>query len=376
MLLKFLEKIKFEIHEEGYLIFQSTFSIETTNYLKQNFSDFEYVSFQDNKTKNFIQNDPHRFFKTYSENIIFDFIEFIPDFMELVLNYSMIHYQKVNYLILSYSKSDLKNLKLKKTNYLSQQVDLSLKLKTFQYSLENLILNLNDNGNNLIDYNIQIKTIVDNFISKKIQEKNKNSIKELLILCANAIGKPINVNELAKKLKLTQPTVAKLIDLLVDFAVLIKLNPLELDFGKRTIKSPKIYFSDTGLAAFLLKIYTPKTLNTSEYFDLLFDNFIITLLIKNQMLESKFEINKLFYWKNSNGHEVKFGIKNPTSYDIFEFISSPIWNKKHSSELEYFDEISEGKVLSKSIIYSGYKFESKENLKLIPWTSLIENRYN
>jgi hypothetical protein len=372
MLLKFLQKINVELQQKGHVVFESTYCSENLVIIKNEFKNFDYVSFRDIKFRNLILNDTHRFFKTYSENVIFDFIEFVPNFLELVSNYSSILYQKVDYLILSYSQLNIQKYNLNQLQYLSPQIDLYLKLKKIQYLDENFILNIDDQGENLINYKNQLSSILNDFISKEIHEKNLKNIKDLLVLISGEVGKPLNINSLAKKLSLTQPTVDKFIQLLVYFGILFKINPLEINFGKRIIKSPKVYFSDTGLACCMLKLNNAKKLISSNHFEALHENFIISLLVKNLMLQGKYDKNKLFYWKESNGHEIKFGIKNPTSFDIFAFSSATNLSKKELGELDYFDEISEGKVLSKSLIYSGFKFETKENLKIIPWTNLID----
>lgn len=373
MFSKFINKLKNELQNHTVILVEGVYFKERKSILKENFPTFEYVSFSDDSFQKLILNDPLRFFKVYTSNVLFDNIELIPDFLELFQTYFFGLYHGTQTILVSNAQLEETN-NLKKITYLSPQLIYDTNFSNFQSNLENCILNVNHELKSNINYEAQINFIFSKLIARDVHQSKLNTFKEILILCASEIDKPLNVNSLAKKIQLTQPTVQKCLDLFEKYGLLIFLPNLNESFGKRTIKSSKLYFSDTGLACYLLKIKDSKTLVLSNQFNELFSNFIFTLLYKKLALEDKKtnnKLKKLFYWRESNGHEIKLLSKNPTSFDIYEFTSHHLISRKDKKELDFFDEISDGKVLSKTIIYAGYKTEKKENEIILPWTNLI-----
>lgn len=344
----------------------ASFGVGKTLFVKRYFSDYQYVSLRNEQAKQLLLDDPFRFFSVYGSKTIIDDAEQVEQFSELLFQYSISIYQSGSYLILSSLKpqtSETNQIPLLELLPLSI-AELKLE-QEFGFQLEESILR----GG--------YPQTTSFFRSKSFQEQFKRQFKlivsvqdeqlpwELLRACAAYIDRSLNVNELAKNLKLTQPTVNAWLNYFERLGLIYLLKAYPQNFKKRTIKHAKLYFFDTGLASFLLGLKEKKNLLLSPYFKALTHNFYLMELLKKNALEPRKK--DFFYWRESNGHEIHLLIQHPTSVDAYQFTSSHEFQGKMQKELDFFDEISDGIVLSKNIVYSGFKNQTAKNANLLSW---------
>ncbi len=363
-----ISSIKSEFRNTSILCIEGLYFEEKSHLIRVIFPDYEYLSFENEHLRKIITEDPFRFFNIYNSKVIFDAIELVPNFLKLIETYAISIYQSENYILISNQIFD-KNLKADYIKHFKltypQISDFAKSRNKFSDLEDNIINDLTGLFPNF-SHKKNLNFIFENLIFNQIHAKNQEQIVSLLQLCAENSDKTLNLNKFAKTLNVSQPTILKWLNLFKTYGLISLLNPLEVEFGKRIMRSPKIYFAETSLLCHLLKIKSKKELISSEFFLAIFNNYIFISYLK--LHESRSE--DFYFWKESNGHEVKFLIKNPTSYDIFEFTTTHEYKKSLRKELDFFDVISEGKVLTKTLIYSGFKLETKDNLHLVPWKSL------
>jgi hypothetical protein len=116
------------------------------------------------------------------------------------------------------------------------------------------------------------------------------------------------------------------------------------------IKSPKIYFTDSGLLCYLLGIEEVKQLVRDPLSGAIFENFVILEFFKaryNQGLDSNF-----YFFRDSNGREIDLLQKKGSQFDIFEIKSAETFQKNFIKNLKYFENLT-GKVRKSYLVYSG-----------------------
>lgn len=364
---KQLLKIQGLLHENAIVLLEGALGTGKTTLVKNAFPDYSYVSMKDKKQQNLLELDPRRFFSLYAGKTIFDDIEFVDDFCQLLCTYSMSIYQSGNYLLLSSLSLEIGSNPIAKVNLFFPDFQELRLAKKLPYSFEQLCFSASFDSK-VGTYSTYQKQLVRDLLPLCMRVHEPELFSAFISLLATQVDLHLNLNELAKKLKLTQPTIEKWLKILVRMGIVFLLEPLDERFGKRHIKSPKLYFQDTAFACYLLKIKTSEKLLLHSKMQAIYCNLLISEFYKKFAMEQSEQ--KLYFWKESNGHEVKLVVKNPTSFDVYEITTKHELKKDLMKELDLFDSISDGKVLSKNVIYGGYKNQLLNEVNLISWQLL------
>lgn len=121
-------------------------------------------------------------------------------------------------------------------------------------------------------------------------------------LCAGRNGQLLSLSSLGNDCGITHTTASRWISILEASFLVHLLRPYHANFGKRLIKSPKLYFLDTGLLCYLLRIQSPEDLRLHASRGPIFESFVISELIKSFLHQGKEP--DLYFWRDSTGHEI------------------------------------------------------------------------
>lgn len=147
---------------------------------------------------------------------------------------------------------------------------------------------------------------VQNFLQHDIKMATpvSDEMKFYRFLCnvAANVGKVLNYALLGNAVDISSPTSKLWLSYLEGAGIITLLPAIEDDSLKRVAKAPKIYFTDTGLAAYLLRLQTPLEIATSAFADGLFENWVV-LRLRNGYLQNGVEV-LLSYFKDSNAKEI------------------------------------------------------------------------
>lgn len=128
--------------------------------------------------------------------------------------------------------------------------------------------------------------------------------RRFLALVASRCGQILNRTDLASSLGVSVPTISEWLSILEITSQIILVSPFFENFGKRLIKSPKLYFTDSGLACHLLGIESEATLDRSPFLGAIFEGFIAGEIIKSQINSGR--RRELYYFRDQQGLEVDF----------------------------------------------------------------------
>lgn len=129
-----------------------------------------------------------------------------------------------------------------------------------------------------------------------------NLFVKFLKLCAERIGLQLNESSLANECGVSTPTINSWLSVLEASFILYRLRPDFRNFNKRVVKTPKLYFYDTGLACSLLEIDSPSQLKSHFARGSLFENLVINEFMKSSLNQGKEP--RLSFWRDNVGHEV------------------------------------------------------------------------
>lgn len=194
--------------------------------------------------------------------------------------------------------------------------------------------------------------------------------ERFLKLCAVRTGQLLNQSEIAKEAGVSVPTIRRWLSILEASYQIYLLYPYYKNLGKRLVKAPKIYFTDTGIAAYLMGLRDREALLRNLSFGNLFETFIVTDIWK-RFLHSG-QMASLYYLQTRDGLEVDLSIEMNQKLHLFEIKSAMTILPKHGSGLarlasEFGSNVEAGYVLSRS----PKKFSLPRGILNLNWASAL-----
>jgi hypothetical protein len=352
-----------------------------TTLLRALFPDYTYLSLENPDLRTFAENDPNGFFDKYSQFCIFDEVQRVPQlfsYLQTIVDEKKIMGQ----FILSGSQNFhlIKNI----TQSLAGRVAL-FKLFPFDFTELHAANLMEDDYVKMllrgfypaiydrdipsqIFYSNYIQTYVERDITELVSIRDIRTFRTFLTLCAARAGQLLNLNSLAKDCGITQPTAKAWISLLESSYILFLVQPYYKNFDKRVIKSPKLYFYDTGLLCHLLKIKDSKQVKFKSYKGNLFENMIVAEYIKQNYHQNKME--EFWFWRDSGGHEVDLIRQDDDLLNVIEIKSTKTITSDLFKEMNYFEALAKSEIKSKTLIYAGDDNQKRTNASVLSWNQL------
>lgn len=218
-------------------------------------------------------------------------------------------------------------------------------------------------------YSDYVNTYVERDLRSLSLIKDLSTFQVFLKLCAGRTGQILNIQNIANDTGISQATAKEWISLLEASYIIYRLPPFFKNIGKRLIKSPKIYFYDPGLAAFLIDINNPKQIETHPLKGSLYETMILSELIKNRFNQGM--INNLLFYRDSNGNEVDVVIPCGNSYTAIEIKASKTITKSFFKGLNNFDSLHQ-ETIKKILIHSGDIIKKQSGVQVTNLKSLEE----
>ena len=220
---------------------------------------------------------------------------------------------------------------------------------------------------------------VEKDIRQITQIKNIDLFERFVKLVAGRAGQLYNANSLANETGVSAPTINQWFSALKTTFICFSLQPHFKNFNKRIVKSPKLYFYDTGLLCYLLGINEAKQLETHPLRGHIFENFIISETYKN-LLNNAHE-NNLYYWRDQKGHEIDLALDNSSYLFPIEIKLSQTFNSGFIKNIKYFNKLQKeiGTLLpdtNAQVVYCGDKLNIFNNTRITPWQNSLSKTFD
>jgi predicted AAA+ superfamily ATPase len=199
--------------------------------------------------------------------------------------------------------------------------------------------------------------------------ENLNAFSRFLGLCAGRVGQVLNLTSLANDTGIAVNTAKAWLSLLEASFIIYQIQPYYKNFSKRLIKSPKLYFYDTGVVCSLLKLIDSEMINTHYLYGSLFENLVISEIIKSQCHLGKSP--SVYYWRESNGIEIDCIVEKGNNEILaLEIKGGQTFTKDYMKNLRNFAKTETGMKINKAIVYAGEQSTNINDVQLIPWSKL------
>ena len=194
------------------------------------------------------------------------------------------------------------------------------------------------------------QTYLERDVRELSQVGNLETLGRFIRLCAGRCGQLLNLSSLGSDCGVSHDTARRWLSVLEASFVVVLLRPHHRNFNKRLVKSPKIYFVDTGLLCFLLRIRDPEELRTHSMRGPVFENFAIVELLKNY--RNRGEQPELSFWRNHRGEEIDLLLDHGDRLTPVEIKSGQTVSRSFFKTIDYWRKIS-GETSAAGLVYGG-----------------------
>jgi predicted AAA+ superfamily ATPase len=354
-----------------------------TTLLRELFDEYRYVTLENPNTRSFALEDPVGFLNQYDQKVVFDEVQRAPALFSYIQS-RVDESGMMGQFILSGSQNF--HLLNSITQTLAGRVAL-FKLLPFDFTelkANNLLEELYPQAclkgfypaifdreiDPAIFYANYIQTYIEKDVTELLNIRDLKLFRTFLGLCAGRAGQLLNYSALANECEISHSTAKAWLSILESSYIIFLLQPYHENFNKRLIKSPKLYFYDTGLLTHLLRIRTSDELSENRLKGNIFENLI---LAEYQKKNHHLYLNQDYYfWQDSNAHEIDLLMKKAQGFSIYEIKATQTIKNDLFKEMDRFEEISSPAAVTKTLIYGGVQNEKRTKYSVLSWRNITD----
>lgn len=345
-----------------------------TTLARMQFPDYTYVNLEEPETRQLAERDAKEFLKRYSVPIIIDEIQRLP----MLLSYIQVECDKSNikgqYILTGSHQPALKaeiSQSLAGRTAILQLLPLSIEelteagiqLDRDEYLFRGFMPQLYEENIDITRfYRNYYMTYVERDARQLVNIRNFSSFEVFIKLLAGRVGQLVNLNSLAGDVGVSSSTLGEWLSILEASYIVFRLPPYFENFGKRLIKTPKLYFTEVGLAAYLLDLENPGMVTRDPLMGNLFENMVIV-----EALKARYNAGKdagLYFFRDSNGLEIDLLQSANRKLYPMEIKAARTYNSDFAVNIKKFERLND-KTAGGSVIYSGDNVQKIGNIQLL-----------
>ena len=348
--------------------------------LKEVFTGYEYISLEDPDMYALASSDARGFFDRYKEGVFIDEAQKVPElfyFLQSIVDKK----RTPGRFVLSGSQNYLMHRNI--TQSLAGRIDLSTlypfdfeemsSLPHWDKDIEQVILNgfypgkLTENIPLKMFYSNYIKTYIERDVSDLVNVGNLTTFRTFLKLIAFKCGSQLKLTDLSNDLNISVNTVKTWITILESSYIIFMLPSYHKNLGKRLLKTPKLYFFDTGLLCHLLGLGDVTKLRAYDKFGILFENLVIAEKTKYKAHRQKNP--DMFFFRDSNGLEVDLlEVEGLEGAEMTELKSGKTFKSEFLINMKKLRTIDPS--LKMNLVYDGSENVTLTDLQVRNWRHL------
>ena len=357
------------------------------------FPGYDYVSLEDPDYRAFANEDPRGFLARFSNNVILDEVQRVSELFSYIQgivdeqnrpgqfiltgsqNFLLMH--KISQSLagrcsvlhlLTFAKSELEGRKLMNISGIGGAVsrrkpgggDL------FEVMFKGFYPRIHDKGlkpqNWLANY---YQTYLERDVREILNVGDKETFGLFIRLCAGRCGQLLNLSSLAADCGVSHSTARRWLSILETSFLIVLLRPHLRNFNKRLVKSPKLYFLDTGLLCYLLRIRSAEDLRFSPARGAVFEAWVLSELLKNYF--NRGWEPDVYFWRDSAGHEVDIIIDRGGEFTAVEIKSGETIAGDFFKGLEYWRSLPGQAGCPAAIVYGGADSYVRSKVAVTSW---------
>ena len=347
------------------------------------FPKYLYLSLEDSDIRELAIKDPRGFFKNNDRDLVLDEIQRAPELLSYIQtivddprsrrrfvltgSHQLLLMEKITQSLAGRTVI-AKLLPFSRRELWSRQSKLSIDEFMFTGGYPR-IYDKNLEPNQWLQQYYQ--TYVERDVRALINVAHLDQFERFIRLCAGRAGQLLNLTSLANDCGISQPTASAWLSALKASFICFALQPHFQNFNKRVIKTPKLYFFDTGLLCYLLKIQNVETLAVHPLRGNIFENWVAGEYMKFYFNQGKEP--PLYFWQDAKGHEIDLVIDEGNYLYPVEIKSSYTPAADHLKNVSYFVALQKNQREREprgESIYCGDKSLTFKSFAIKPWSEV------
>lgn len=213
-----------------------------------------------------------------------------------------------------------------------------------------------------------IATYIERDVRQLIAVRDLTQFQRFVKMCAARSGQILNLAALGADCGLSASTAREWLSVLEASYLVTRIQPHYQNFGKRLVKTPKLYFLDVGLMAWLIGIRDTVTLDTHVSRGALFETFVVSELIKRQYNQG--QNADLYFWRDSAGNEIDLLLDTPQGLQAIEIKSGSTFASDWIKGFKVWKRNTQVNTLIPRIIYGGTDSYDREGHQVMGWPDI------
>jgi predicted AAA+ superfamily ATPase len=213
-----------------------------------------------------------------------------------------------------------------------------------------------------------IATYLERDVRQLLAVRDLGLFQRFVRLCAARTGQLLNLSALASDCGISHVTARQWLNVLEASYLVLLLRPYHRNFGKRLVKTPKLYFLDTGLAASLLGIKDAATLDIHPMRGPLFETLVVTELVKHYYNDGKEA--PLYFWRDNVGNEVDLLRELGSGLHAIEIKSGATFVPEWLKTARRWRTLAGDEALTPWVVYGGTESYAREGAHIVAWEDL------
>ncbi len=348
-----------------------------TTLCRNAFPKLKYANLEAPDVRRFATEDPRGFLTAYSGGVVLDEIQRVPELPSYIQEIIDAEREPGKFILTGsqqFEVMDTISQSLAGRTALLKLLPFSLReLKQTQFSgsIDRLLLTgfyprIHDQGLSptqaLGDY---LETYVERDLRQLAAVKDLSLFERFLKLCAGRVGQLLNLQSLGNDAGVSHSTARAWLTLLEASYIVFLLQPWHANLSKRLIKSPKLYFHDVGLAAFLLGLENETQVGRDPLRGNLFENLVVVEALKYRYNQGK--RSNLFFYRESNGNEVDLLAESGSSLIAVEIKAGATVNPDYFKGLRHFARAAgAARQVTGGVIYGGSEIQKRSDFPVYP----------
>lgn len=355
-----------------------------TTLVKHIFPNHHYVNLEFPDIRSFAQEDPRGFLNRHSDGLIIDEVQHVPELFSYVQGMvdedarpgRFILTGSQNFALLDYVNQSLAGrtfiftllpLSLQELNDSERWKPIDPACQVWTGGYPRLYGGEIDPTEWLPSY---IQTYVERDVRSLINVKDLRQFQLFLKLCAGRIGQLLNYTSLANAVGVKDNTIRQWLSILEASYILFLLKPYHGSFNKRLVKSPKLYFYDTGLACNLLGIQQEEMVVSHYLYGGLFENMVVTETMK--VFLNKGKTANLYFWRDSNGKEIDLLVEQGENITPIEIKATHTPSPFLAKTIDEIKSLSKGAFSNGYVIYGGNTEIAYKDSSFVSWKNVTK----
>jgi len=215
-----------------------------------------------------------------------------------------------------------------------------------------------------------VATYVERDVRQVLEVRDLMVFQRFLRLCAARTGQLLNLNALAGEAGISHSTARAWMSVLESSDIVYLLPPYHRNFGKRLVKTPKLYFLDVGLACWLLGIRSPDLLSVHPSRRALFETLVVS-----EFLKQRFNLGRpvdLYFWRDNSGLEADLLFERDGRLQMVEIKSGQTVTTDYVRAAQKTTRFASEEALMPWLIHGGEEAYERNGVRVLGWTSFFK----